>query len=125
VLGAALEADRVQVYINGNLVSATFPPWAAASVATTDVTAFGIGAGGAGVNPLTGSIGFIWIDGLSYITDPTKFYDRGVIDLGASGDKPNGVRPGIYFGCDQSVAGWNAGTNRGDLGTFTVSGTIT
>lgn len=63
----------------------------------------------------------------AYITDPSIFFFGGrdtnlSIDLTVGGRLP---APLVAFGGTQTAANWNAGTNMGTAGTFTMNGTVT
>jgi hypothetical protein len=78
-----------------------------------------IGANPTGTGKLEADVGFFWFTvgntaADHYITDPTKFYNGGDVDLGGDGTGSGLAQPVIFFGGDENFAAdWNAGDNDG------------
>jgi len=94
------------------------------------ITGWRIGRSFADSQDLNANLSFLWLAAGAtpdyYITDPSKFYNSAVgqptdVDLGDDGSNP-GVVPLIFFGGLQTAADWNAGTNLGTGGDFTMNG---
>lgn len=76
-----------------------------------------------------GELGLVWValgtTAAAYVTDPAKFYASGAdVYTGDNGELPSGTSPAVMFGQQQTAANWNAGTNRGTGGAFTMSGGV-
>lgn len=66
-----------------------------------------------------GTISFLYVLYNTAITDPARFYSDGDVDV--FGINPT---PHIGFGGRQVAADWNAGTNLGSGGAFTMNGGV-
>lgn len=106
--------------------------WATGGLAQT-----AIAASNAGANKFEGQFGFFWFTvgttTASYITDPTKFYSGGDVDLGTDGTGSGLTQPVIFFGGRNTAADWNgtpgtaSAVNKGsgaDNWTMAVDGVV-
>ena len=119
---------EIEVYGTGGFSDLNFPtafPFVTEAPTMWRIAANAATTAGAKFN---GRIHFLWFDCgnvSKFVTDPAEFYDAaGDVDLGANGNGPTGSQPLIFFGGVQATAGWQAGTNLGSGGGFTVTGTI-
>ena len=96
-----------------------------------------IGASNAGASKLEAQLGFLWFTvgttTASYITDPTKFYSGGDVNLGTDGTGSGLTQPVIFFGGRNTAADWNgtpgtaSAVNKGsgaDNWTMAVDGVV-
>ena len=83
------------------------------------LTQTAIAASNAGAFKFEGQLGFFWFTvgntTASYITDPTKFYSGGDVDLGTDGTGSGLTQPVIFWGGRNTAADWN-----GTVGTQTA-----
>jgi len=88
-----------------------------------------IGAATGGTVKLEAGIGFFWFTmgntTDSYITDATKFYNGGDVNLGTNGTGSGLTQPVIFWGGSNNAAHWNAGINAGSgADTWTMNGAV-
>jgi len=129
--GTDLLSSRVYLYINGTVdITQQWPAWDDGSVEwSTAMTEATIGAGAAGGNLLLNGtkMGFLWFGtgNSTYDLSHTAFYNGGDVDLGNG--TISGADPLVYYGgsSTHTLANWNAGTNYGTGGDFTVTGALT
>ena len=106
--------------------------WATGGLAQTAIAGSHTGA-----FKFEGQFGFFWFTvgntTASYITDPTKFYSGGDVDLGTNGTGSGLTQPVIFFGGRNTAADWNgtpgtsSAVNKGsgaDNWTMAVDGVV-
>ena len=98
---------------------------------TIDYTAanVGIGANTAGGSKTDCDVADFYFNSTTYLdlsveSNRRKFItsDKKPVDLGSDGSTPSGTAPVIYF--TGNAATWNAGTNSGSGGNFTMNGNV-
>jgi hypothetical protein len=114
-------------YINGikdtttNTTLASNDTWGSG-----EITDLGIGAAVAGTTKLNGSLGDLWVwwgaaSALPNLDTPSV---RGRWQDLTGPQNPGASPARIFYGGTQTVANWNAGTNLGSLGDFTMTGAV-
>jgi hypothetical protein len=87
-------------------------------------SSFTIGAASGGATKFEGQMQFLWIDktdlDFSNATVRNAFTYN---NIGTNGEGPTGSAPLVYFSGNAAV--WNAGTNKGTGGNFTMNGSVT
>lgn len=115
----------LKVWVNGALKSNGTVYW----IGTTslNITAlynpWALCANSGGTAKFAGQAGLIAMFA-DHITDPALFYDGGDTDIDALIAATTLPTPLIYFGGRQTAANWNAGTNQGTGGNFTMQGGV-
>ena len=121
------DAAKRHAYIDGAAVTIS------ASIYTDDLIAFNaatdwaIGASTSGGAKYNGSLSEWLLKDATYIdlsiaANRQKFYNGGPVDPGSDGATALGVAARIYMKGDAAV--WNAGTNAGTGGNFTMTGAV-
>lgn len=122
-------ANVKKLFVNGAQVTLGIPTWTTpGSIDFSALTGMRIGEIFTDGQKLDGDLAFVWIrtgnTADSYIDDPSKFInltDGSAVNLGPDGSYPGAV-PQVFFGGRQDETQWNAGTNQGSGGNFTMVG---
>jgi hypothetical protein len=114
-----LTANRLRAWVNGSLVvDNTGPGGGTLDWETLTNWRIGINSAGTG-GRLNADVRFVWFDVNQLVTDPAAFTTG---NLGTQGTGTGLARPLVFFTGTQSV--WNAGTNGGTGGNFTMAGAV-
>ncbi|MDP2322560.1 MAG: hypothetical protein Q8N51_00840 [Gammaproteobacteria bacterium] len=126
-IACSVASGVTQIYLNGTPLSSSPFSWSltAATINLSTIVTSAIGSTLAAGSKANADLSLVWIGaGMSssyYITDPSKFWNAGGTPaLGADGSAPGAV-PQIFYGQLQDAAGWNAGTNQGTGGNYTMN----
>ncbi len=117
------------MYRNGVALNTTGYSFAGSTkfdMAGADLTQWGVGITGGGVNPWLGDMGHLWLSvnqtlDLSVQANREKFALGGApVNLGGNGQLPTGVAPEWYY--DGDAPAW---ANQGTAGNVTLTGALT
>lgn len=116
---------RAFAYLDGTSIGSVATLVQGSIIDLDRVTAgLSIGSNVSGAAFFTGDVEFIWFDDefvdISQAGKRSKF---AAAEIGVDGTGPTGVKPLVYVTGNASV--WNAGTNKGTVGNFTVTGAVT
>lgn len=118
------------VDVTGDISAPLGPSGTPGSVTWGSLAQTAIAASNAGAFKFEGEMGFFWFTvgdtaASHFITDASKFYDGGDVDLGTDGTGSGLAQPVIFWGGQNAAAHWNAGVNAGSgADTWTMNGSV-
>lgn len=129
VMASWVTGGNRRFYVNNSLVTSTSVNTAGNIDWSGSGRGFAIGAFTDGSKKINADIGDFWFNpsyiDLSVEANRRKFITAAdePVNLGLQGENPTGAQPLVYFA--GGPPSWNAGTNRGTGGAFTMTGSVT